>query len=138
MGYTGTATVKMTWSNKDLVDGQRCGLACMGNHNWTIGVMQEDGQRYVYLDNDKGILQKKPLKGNVIYLRMDADATKNQYQLLYSTNAREYTALGDSFPMEFGHWKGVRVGLYCYNVKENAGQVSFDEFVYNHDGPGRN
>jgi hypothetical protein len=25
--------------------------------------------------------------------------------------------------------------LYCYNTQENAGVVSFDDFVYQHDGP---
>ena len=47
------------------------------------------------------------------------DATKNEYQLLYSYDAKNFTALGDKFPMKFGHWKGVRVDLYCYNIKEN-------------------
>ena len=65
MGYTGTATVKMTWNHKDLADGQHCGMACMGNFNWTIGIMQEDGQRYVYLEHNTEVLQKKPKKGNV-------------------------------------------------------------------------
>jgi len=135
MGYTGIATTKMVWNNKDWADGQRCGLACMANQNWTIGVMQEDGQRYLYLEKNNEIVQKKPFKGSCIYLRMDADATKNEYQLLYSYDAKSFTALSEKFPMEFGHWKGVRVGLYCYNVKENAGQVSFDDFTYTHDGP---
>ena len=81
------------------------------------------------------IILQTPAKGNAIYLRLEADATKNEYQLLYSYDAKKFTTLGDKFPMEFGHWKGVRIGLYCYNVKENAGQVSFDDFVYQHDGP---
>ena len=39
--------------------------------------------------------------------------------------------------MEFGNWKGVRVGLYCYNVRQAAGSASFDDFTYRHDGPAR-
>jgi beta-xylosidase len=135
MGYTGTATVKMAWNAKELSDGQHCGLACMGNHNWTLGILQEEGKRYIYLEKDNQIIQKTPAKGNAIYLRMTADATQNEYQLLYSYDIKNFTALGDKFPMEFGHWKGVRIGLYCYNIQENAGQVSFDDFVYHHDGP---
>jgi len=135
MGYVGTATVKMAWTGKDMADGQRCGLACMGNLNWTMGIMQENGERYVYLEKNKELVQKKPFKGNAVYLRMTADATRNEYQLLYSTNARDFEALGEKFEMAFGHWKGVHIGLYCYNVKEKAGRVSFDDFVYRHDGP---
>jgi beta-xylosidase len=135
MGYAGTATVKMEWNNKDLVDGQHCGLACMGNHNWTIGIKQENGKQYVYLAKGDELIQQKPFKGNAIYLRMDADATANEYQLFYSSDNKQFSTLGDKFPMEFGHWKGVHIGLYCYNVADNAGQVSFDDFTYHHDGP---
>ena len=135
MGYTGTATVKMIWSSKDMTDGQRFGLACMGKQNWTLGVMQEAGKRYVYLEKDNEVIQKVPAKGSVIYLRMEADATNNAYQLLYSYNAKDFVALGDKFPMQFGNWKGVRIGLYCYNINKEAGRVSFDDFVYVHDGP---
>ena len=135
MGYTGTATVKMTWNGKDMADGQHCGLACMGKQNRTIGVMQEDGKRYIYLDKDNEVQEKIPAKGYVVYLRMTADATNNEYQLHYSFNNKDFTALGDKFPMQFGHWKGVHVALYCYNVMQVAGQVSFDDFVYVHDGP---
>jgi beta-xylosidase len=135
MGYCGVATVKMLWSNKDMADGQRCGLACIGRQNYTIGVMQEAGRRYVYLEKHNEILQKQPIKGNTIYLRMEADAVNNKYQLLYSSNAKEFTALGDPFTMQFGFWKGVRIGLYCYNTNGNAGRIAFDDFVYRHDGP---
>lgn len=135
MGYTGTATVQMIWESRDWSNGQRSGLACMGSQNWVIGIMQEHDKRYIYLEKDNSIIQKIPVKGNTIYLRLDANATKNEYQLLYSYDAKNFTALGNKFPMEFGHWKGVRIGLYCYNTTEDAGQVSFDKFVYRHDGP---
>ena len=138
MGYAGTATVKMEWNNKDLVDGQHCGLACMGNRNWTIGIKQENGKQYVYLAKGDELSRQKPFKGNAIYLRMDADATANEYQLFYSSDNKQFSTLGDKFPMEFGHWKGVHIGLYCYNVADNAGQVSFDDFTYTHDGPKMN
>lgn len=135
MGYCGTATVKMAWSNKDMANGQHCGLACIGRQNWMMGIMQEDGRKYVYLAKGNDILQKRPIKGGVIYLRMEADAVNNKYQLLYSSNAKEFTALSDPFTMQFGFWKGVRIGLYCYNVNGDAGEVTFDDFVYCHDGP---
>ena len=118
-----------------MADGQRCGLACMGKQNWTLGVMQEAGKRYVYLEKDNEVIQKVPAKGSVIYLRMEADATNNAYQLLYSYNAKDFVALGDKFPMQFGNWKGVRIGLYCYNINKEVGRISFDDFVYVHDGP---
>lgn len=135
IGYTGEATVKMEWNNKEMADGQRCGIVCMGRQNWTLGIMQEEGKRYIYLEKDNQIIRQEPYKGNAVYLRMNANATDNAYQLLYSTDAKMFTAPDNSFPMHFGNWKGVRIGLYCYNTKENAGKVCFDDFVYRHDGP---
>ena len=110
----------------------------MGNHKWTIGIKKENGKRYVYLAKGDELIQQKPFKGNAIYLRMDADATANEYQLFYSSDNKQFSNLADKFPMEFGHWKGVHIGLYCYNVADNAGQVSFDDFTYTHDGPKMN
>ena len=81
------------------------------------------------------MIQKVLAKGSVVYLRMEADATNNAYHLLYSYNAKDFVALGDKFPMQFGNWKGVRIGLYCYNIEKEAGRISFDDFVYVHDGP---
>ena len=77
------------------------------------------------------------VSGTTVYLRLQADARANRYTLLYSTDNRNFTAAGDAFTMEFGNWKGVRVGLYCYNVRQAAGSASFDDFTYRHDGPAR-
>lgn len=37
--------------------------------------------------------------------------------------------------MKFGNWKGVRIGLYCYNTLSSDGKAAFDWFKYEHDGP---
>ena len=145
MGYVGDATVKMCWKDKDMADGQRCGLACMGKQNWVIGVMLENGERYVYLEKDNEVIKKEPIgKENRIYFRLVADASKNEYRLLYrfgkfldnpyGPSHDQYESLGEKFPMQFGNWKGVRVGLYCYNVKQESGKVNFRKFIYHHDG----
>ena len=62
-------------------------------------------------------------------------AEENAFTVTLAEYDEAFNTLGEKFPMQFGHWKGVHVGLYCYNVNDNAGVVSFDDFEYHHDGP---
>ena len=36
--------------------------------------------------------------------------------------------------MREGYWKGVRLGLFCYNTLGNGGCAAFDCFDYEVDG----
>ncbi len=136
MGYQSQATVKMDFPN--LVEGQRCGLACMGKENHLLGVMKKDGKVWIYLEQDAKEITTIPLSGKSIYLRLKADAKSNQYTLLYSKDNRSFVEIGEAFSMKSGNWKGVRVGLFCYNENAATGDVSFDWFEYEHDGPQNN
>lgn len=133
VGYKGEVTVKMIADR--LEEGQCCGLACMGKQNSLIGLMKRQGKVLLYVERNGNIVQTLPFGGRTVYFRMCADATANRYALAYSTNGKTFRQLGDSFAMQFGNWKGVRVGLYCYNSEKTGGQVSFDDFKYHHDGP---
>ena len=133
MGYQGTATVKMTVSA--LADGQRSGLACMGKQNVLIGLMKQDGRAVLYVERDGVIERTVAYSGKTVSLRMSANATDNVYSLYYSSDGKTFKQVTDGFPMRFGNWKGVRVGLYCYNVEGSGGKACFDDFVYEHDGP---
>lgn len=133
VGYRGTATVKMDFGR--MADGQRCGIACMGARNNVLGVKKEHGEAMLYLEADGKEVETCDVRGKVVYLRLQADATSNSYALLYSHDGKKFVQVGEPFTMEFGNWKGVRVGLYCYNTVADGGEVSFDWFTYCHDGP---
>ena len=134
VGYKGCATVKMDFSR--MADGQRCGLACMGARNNVLGVKKEHGKVMLYFEADGKIVETYAVSGKTVYLRLNADATANDYAFSYSKDGRKFVQAGDAFTMEFGNWKGIRVGLYCYNADAGGGVVSFDNFTYSHDGPG--
>ena len=136
MGYETVYTVVMEWSDEQMTDGQRCGMACMGRENQVLGIMQEDGKRYLYTAREESELKRKSFSGNKVFLRLETDAVRNIYRLSYSTDNVNYDTLTDEFAMRFGFWKGVRVALYCYNTLTDSGEASFDDFrvVYNnHD-----
>ena len=125
MGYQGEFTVKMDFS--ELIDGNHAGLACMGRINHQIGVRKVNGKVHVYMGNDfENIKISEPIKGKTIYLKLHLDGISQNYSFSYSTDNKTFIPFGDSFEMNFGHWKGVRPALFCYNTEAKGGKVHFD------------
>lgn len=125
MGYQGEFTVKMDFS--ELIDGNHAGLACMGRINHQIGVRKANGKVHVYMGNDfENIKISEPVKGKTIYLRLCLDGISQRYSFAYSIDNKTFIPFGDSFEMNFGHWKGVRPALFCYNTEAKGGKVHFD------------
>jgi hypothetical protein len=48
-------------------------------------------------------------------------------RLEYSLDGGSYTDTGVAFPLRFGHWKGARVGIFCYG---RDGHVDVDSVRY--------
>lgn len=69
---------------------------------------------------------------SVIYLRLHLDGLHNAYRFSYSyvDNDKFFTPIGESFPMRFGHWKGVRPALFCYTTGSEGGKAMFDWVKY--------
>lgn len=143
MGFESRATVKIDFSQ--LAVGSRCGLECIGNKFMAIGVQAEivAGQRkdVIYMERDGEVQVVRPVPANadgVVYLRLDVDTPKNEFQLLYSFDGKTFDKAGEPFEMSDGDWKGCRTGIYCYTTDESAagGPALFDWFVYHTDGPG--
>lgn len=127
MGYKGRASVKMDISGME--EGQRCGLAVMSNRNYLIGVRKNEGRTELYFENTFKVTDSTAFSGKTVYLQLDFDTTADDFHFLYSDNGKDFTAFGDSFKPRFGNWKGARPALYNYNVKEDAGKASFDDFT---------
>lgn len=143
MGFESRATVKIDFSQ--LAVGSRCGLECIGNKFMAIGVQAEivAGQRkdVIYMERDGEVQVVRPVPANadgVVYLRLDVDTPKNEFQFLYSFDGKTFDKAGEPFEMSDGDWKGCRTGIYCYTTDESAagGPALFDWFVYDTDGPG--
>lgn len=131
MGYVSTATTLLDFS--DLAEGQRAGLFCLGNLYNGIGICRTNGKNYLYLEKNGEIEQIKAVSGKKVYLRSTLDARKNHCRLFYSFDNRNFLPCGESYALQFGDWKGARVGLYSYNVSGEEGKCHFDWFHYDFD-----
>ncbi len=99
----------------------RAGLFCIGKWFHGIGICP-DGI-YVEDGKEKRIVKRGKIKK--LWLRVANDSQRNEHQLYYSLDGKRFTAVESPFPMRWGYWKGIRVGVYCYG---EDGKAEFDFF----------
>ena len=152
MGYCGEFTVRLDASA--LKENDHAGLACMGKVNYQVGIVKEKGVLYLYFANDEATASDKfkqqatsgkphptstahpvyklsPItRGTSLYFRLHLDGISNDYMFSYSTDGKKFKPVGEPFAMKFGHWKGVRPALFCYNTMGEGGKAMFDWVRY--------
>jgi hypothetical protein len=70
--------------------------------------------------------------GNEVWLR--GRYTGDSARLEYSLDGKAFTDTGIVFPLRFGHWKGARVGIFCYG-RDGHVDLDYARYVYS-DQPG--
>lgn len=130
MGYQGSYTVRLDM--RDLADGQRAGLACMGGDNYCFGIRQTSGSRNLYFEKEGTVLDSLALAASEIWLRLsfDVNAGEGGFSFLYSLDGKRFERFGEAFTAHNGYWKGARPALYSYNTLKRGGTARFRDFVY--------
>jgi len=128
MGYAGVVTTEI--DIRKLAEGQRAGLFCLGNLFNGIGILRENGQHYLYLENNGYVEKVQLLTGKRIFLRVTLDDLNNQHQRAFSFNSKSFTTCGQAYALKIGSWKGIRVGVYSYNILSDGGIAFFNNFRY--------
>lgn len=122
----GTITVRMDVSQ--LGPDQRAGLTFLGGSTFLpIGVHRVGDERVLCWGDRTG----PEIKGTRIWLR---GVYQGQHaRLAYSFDGQAFVDTGVRGNLRAGHWKGARVGLFCYGPE--GGQADFDFFDYELDPP---
>lgn len=128
MGMAGAYSVKL--DADQMADGQFAGLACMGRICHEVGVKMKDGVKTLCVDSEGEESATMPLPSPVIWLKLEFDIASNTFRFLWSEDGKDYSPIGNPFPMDFGFWKGARPGLFSFNVNQPSGTACFDDFVY--------
>ena len=131
MGYEGLYTTSLDCTS--LAEGQFAGLACMGRNNDCVGVLVEDGMRYLALEDIDGMRKISLLSADKVWLRLKFDSNSNIFVFSYSTDGKEFLPAGQIFTAWFGFWKGARPALFSFNTVDSAGTAYFDDFIYQLD-----
>jgi beta-xylosidase len=105
-----------------MANGQRAGLTFLSGSNFGwVGVGMAGGTRRILWEGGEG-----PVVGGAdLWLR--GRYAGDSARLEYSLDGKTFTDTGVAFPLRFAHWKGARVGLFCYG---RDGHVDVDSVRY--------
>ena len=69
-------------------------------------------------------------KAEVIHLALQMDFTRGKGRCGYSLDGKDFTAIGDEFPLLFdwrtGTFQGEQYAVFCYNPKPSDGYLDVD------------
>ena len=115
-----------------MAEGQRSGI-CHFSSAWSeFGVQMKDGQRQLYHRTNQGNEQCYPTDTpleNHIWLRsiwgLDA-----RCHYAYSINGKDWHDIPALYTLQWGNYRGDRLGLFTYNTQGEAGETTFTNFSY--------
>ena len=130
----GVATAKVDISG--MKPGQQAGFCRHSGQFVLFGIrVDEDGDRQLTFDNNGKMEEGPIIRGDVIYYRTKNDGNQAFYE--YSLDGDRFKKFGEPFLLQFGRWRGDRLGFYCWNDERPAGHIDIDYFHYDYDGPKR-
>jgi beta-xylosidase-like protein len=112
-----------------MANGQRAGFTFISGHTFGwVGVRMAGGVRRIQWDEGQGPV----VPGNEVWLRGRYEG--DRARLEYSFDGVTYTDIGVAVPLRFGHWKGARIGIFCYGDQGHV-DVDYVRYVYGDAAP---
>jgi beta-xylosidase len=119
------------------LNGERCGLAVMGNSWSYIAIVNENDILYVRTyqgkndrcDESTTMISSEIYPACECYFRLKATAD-GMCRFSYSNDNITFKETGKPFKAEKGKWIGAKTGIFCINpnMKESNGYALFDWF----------
>lgn len=111
-------------------EGQKAGLTHFGSPNYSsIGVSFKNGIKKIEFDTKGEIKEDQKLETNQLWLKSSWGLDGlSKYE--YSTDGKKFIVIGESYQLKWGAYRGDRIGIYCYNDKEEKGFIDIDYFNY--------
>lgn len=118
-----------------MADGQYAGLTHYASSFSTFGVCQKGSLRTLYYNNGRDSIGIQ-LIGKSIWLKSYWNYKGNN-QYAYSLDGKKFIDFGSTTSLSWGYYRGDRVGVFTYNIKEEKGQIDIDWFRYRYQQPGQ-
>ncbi|KGL58907.1 alpha-L-arabinofuranosidase, GH43 family [Polaribacter sp. Hel1_85] len=128
---SGTAIAKFDVTG--MKKGQKAGFVRFGGISHVIGVkMDEEGSQNIFFMDDKGTEIVGPkVEKDIVYFKTTNIGKVARFQ--YSYDNKHFDDFGNEFELGFGRWSGDRLGVFCWNDKEESGYVDIDWFLYEYE-----
>ena len=114
-----------------LADGQKAGLCHFAKNHSALGIVQTNAVRRLEFRENGAVMEGPVIEGNQLWIR-STWGLDGQSRYAYSLDGREYTPFGNVYPLSWGHYRGDRIGLYCFNNQQDAGYVDVDFLQYDY------
>ena len=117
-------------------DGLHAGLCHFAASSASLGIVNEGGTNYLeWTDNDQRT-KYQAINDTYLYLR-STWGLDGLSRFSYSLDGDHYKSLGQ-YQLSWGFYRGDRIGIYCFNEREEKGYVDVDYFHYDlaqHNNP---
>ena len=117
-----------------MADGQKAGLCHFAKNHSALGVVQEGSVRRIEFRENGSLTQGPVTEQNLLWIKSSWGLDgKSQYA--YSLDGDKFVPFGNVYQLSWGYYRGDRIGLYCFNIKEDAGYVDVDFLNYDYVSP---
>lgn len=112
-----------------MADGQSGGLCIVANNLGLLKIVQKERERFIQTSIGQKITNYKLGISNNVWLK--AISENNRYQFYYSTDGKNFETVGEKFEVsDWCNWRGVEIGLFCWNDKKADGYIDVNWFKY--------
>lgn len=119
--------IKMDLSNME--NGQKSGLCHFSAQHSAIGVVKDNGTCYLEYRKNGSILRGKSVAAKYIWFKSQWGLDGKSYYY-YSVDGDNFLPFGEPYQLAWGNYRGDRIGIYCFNDKDEKGFVDIDYFHY--------
>lgn len=112
-----------------MVDGQKNGLCHFSKDYAWIGIAQEGNVRKLeYRQNDL-IVAGQEITSSYVWFK-SVWGLDGLSRFSYSLDGELFIDFGDAYQLKWGNYRGDRIGIFCFNDKEESGIIDIDFFNY--------
>jgi len=114
---------------KGMTDGQINGLCIVANNLGLLKVVQKNNERFIQTTIGGKTTNFEPIRSNKVWLK--AVSENNVYQFYFSPDGKHFNPVGEKFEVkDWCNWRGVEIGLFCWNNETPTGYGDVDWFRY--------
>lgn len=110
-------------------DHQHVGLCHFSKASSSFGIVKENGQLYLESSENGSWRRLHEVKGNFILLR-SVWGLDGLSHYAYSMDGNRFYKEGDVYQLQWGNYRGDRIGIFTFNDDNESGYVDVDFFHY--------
>ena len=111
-------------------DGLHAGLVHFASQSASIGIVNRQGQNYLEFTHDDDRQKGIGISSNHLWLKSvwGLDGMSTFY---YSLDGDHFMEFGQ-YQLSWGHYRGDRIGIYCFNDLSESGFIDVDYLHYDY------